>query len=231
MRDIGDKIGAPAATVSQVEKGERALKEPKIAAWAAALRVDEADLHELWLLSQGLIPAGAGGPVFYSNRPMPLFEDPLRDGLVPALEEGLDLEPIYRVAERIVAALRRLLPDVSIWVSAQQFEPAYVLEAEMGTITPAQEDEDRDAAKAFLPLPLIEFEWSPTGGRPHRSNSKWDAIRVPLLQEFSPIVRKRSSSVKPAELENLIRKLSGSERERVRGYVEAILEQRAHAEA
>ena len=37
--------------------------------------------------------------------------------------------------------------------------------------------------------------------------------------------------MKPAELENLIRKLSGSERERVRGYVEAILEQRAHAEA
>ena len=162
---------------------------------------------------------------------MPLFEDPLRDGLVPALEEGLDLEPIYRVAERIVAVLRRLLPDVSIWADVQQFEPAYVLEAEMGTITPAQEDEDRDAAKAFLPLPLIEFEWSPTGGRPHRSNSKWDAIRVPLLQEFSPIVRRRSSSVKPAELENLIRKLSGSERERVRGYVEAILEQRAQAEA
>ena len=151
MRDIGDKIGAPAATVSQVEKGERALKEPKIAAWATALRVDEADLHGLWLLSQGLIPAGAGGPVFYGNRPMSLFEDPLRDGLVPALEEGPDLEPIYRVAERIVAVLRRLLPDVSIWVRAQQFEAAYVLDAEMGTITPAQEDETEMQRRPFSP--------------------------------------------------------------------------------
>src|SRR3954470_7427229 len=69
MRQVGDKIGAPAATVSQIEKGQRALKEPKIAVWAAALKVSEADLHELWVLSQGRIPVGPDRLVFYMDRP------------------------------------------------------------------------------------------------------------------------------------------------------------------
>src|SRR5687768_4476326 len=89
MREVGDKIGAPAATVSQVEKGQRALKEPKIAMCAAALDVSKADLHELWSLSQGLVPVGRRHPVFYSDWP---GTEPLRDGLVPSRSGGPDLE-------------------------------------------------------------------------------------------------------------------------------------------
>ena len=69
MRATGEKIGSPAATVSQIEKGQRALKEPKIASWAAALGVDPDDLFELWALCQGLLPAESGRAVFYSERP------------------------------------------------------------------------------------------------------------------------------------------------------------------
>jgi transcriptional regulator with XRE-family HTH domain len=230
MRAVGDRIGVPAATVSQVEKGERAVKEPKIATWAAALDVEEADLRELWLLSQGLIDVEGAAPVFYETRPAPLFAEPLGEDVVPTVDGGPDLEPIYRVADRIRRVLRRLLPDVNIWIGSLEFEPTYIIEADEGTITPEQQDEDADAANAFLPLPLIEFGWSPTGGRPQGSDTRWDAIRVPLLQEFTAHARRRSHSVKPADLESLVRKLSGPERERVRGYVEAILEERAHAE-
>ncbi len=48
MRQLGLVIGCPAATISQTEKGQRALKEPKIAHWALALEVSEGDLRELW---------------------------------------------------------------------------------------------------------------------------------------------------------------------------------------
>jgi transcriptional regulator with XRE-family HTH domain len=224
MREVGDKIGAPAATVSQVEKGQRALKEPKIALWATALEVSKADLHELWFLSQGLIPVGRRRTVFYSARP---GAEPLRDGLVPSLRDGPDLEPIYRLADRIAAVLRRLLPDASIEVNPDKFEPPHVDQLVAGTLTTAEQVENEAAADAFLPLPLIEFYWYGTPGRREPSEMKWDAIRVPLLQEPTPIVRRRGSSVKAVELEDLIRDLSGPERERVRGYIEAIVEQRA----
>jgi hypothetical protein len=50
---------------------------------------------------------------------------------------------------------------------------------------------------------------------------------VPLIQKLTPIARRRDRSVKSMDLEDLIRELSGPERERVRGYVEAIVEQRS----
>lgn len=223
MRQVGDEIGAPAATVSQVEKGQRALKEPRIAMWAGALEVSEADLHELWHLSQGLIPLGGGRTVFYADG---LGDEPIRNGAAPVVSDGPDLEPIYRLADRIAAVLRRLLPDAGIAVTPQEFEPPYVDEMYAGTITASQQTENEAAADAFLPLPLIEFAWSPTPGRREPSDPRWDAVRVPLLEKLTPIVRRRGSSVTAVDLEDLIRNLSGSERERVRGYIEAIIEQR-----
>jgi hypothetical protein len=226
MRKVGDKVGAPAATVSQVEKGQRALKEPKISAWADALEVSEADLHQLWLLSQGLVPVeGRQQPVFY-NKPGALGATPHRAGLVPKLSDGPDLEPIFSLAERITAVLQRLLPDVRIGLSAQDFEPPHVGIPDHASLTAAEQDENAEAAEAFLPLPLIEFEWDGTPGRRELSRRKWDAVRVPLLEELAPIVRRRRSSVKAADLEDLIRGLTGPERERVRGYVEAVIAQR-----
>lgn len=228
MRQIGDQIGAPAATVSQVESGQRALKEPKIPAWAAGLEVPETALHELWLLSQGLVPVRGGKPVFYSDRPGCLGTEPLTKGLIPALPEGPDLEPIYRLADRMVTLVRPLLRDASIYLDAEEFEPKYVLEAAEGIITPEQEDEDADAARGFLPFPLIEVRWSPMLGDRNPSTEKRDFLRVPQLHKPEPIVRRRGSSLKTAELEDLIRNLSGPERERVRGYIDALIEQRAN---
>ena len=53
---------------------------------------------------------------------------------------------------------------------------------------------------------------------------------MPLLQELTPIVRRRGKSVRAVDLEDLLRELSGPERERVRGYIDAIVEHRADPE-
>jgi hypothetical protein len=231
MRQVGDKIGAPAATVSQVEKGQRALKEPKIPAWAAALEVSGADLHELWVLSQGRIPVGPDRLVFYGDLPEALGAEPLRPVILTTLGDRPDLEPIYRLAERIAAVLRRLLPHARLQVDPDRFEPIYIDETGLGlTLTPAEQDENAEADDAFDPLPFIECFWEGTPGRRQQLEMKRDRVRVPLLQELTPIVRRRGKSVKAVELEDLIRDLSGQERERVRGYVEAIVEQRAEPE-
>lgn len=161
--------------------------------------------------------------MFYSDRP---GAEPLRDGLVPSLRDGPDLERIYRLADRIAAVLRRVLPDASIEVNPDKFEPPHVDQLVGAILTAAEQVENEEAADAFLPLPLIEFYWYGTPGRREPSEMKWDAIRVPLLLKLTPIVRRRGSSVKAVELEDLIRDLSGPERERVRGYIEAIVEQR-----
>lgn len=226
MRQVGDAIGAPPATVSQVEKGERALKEPKVAAWADALGVSRADLHELWLLSQGQIPVAAHRSVFYGDHPEVLGSAPLPPSVLRTLKDRPDLEPIFRLAERIAAVLQRLLPNATVHVDSDFFEPPHIDSMAAGlTLTAAEEDENEEAAATFDPLPLVECVW---GGGPGRlQDAQRDAVRVPLLHEFSPIVRRRSTSVKALELEELIRDLSGLERERVRGYIEAIIEQRA----
>ena len=231
MRQVGEKIGAPAATVSQIEKGQRALKEPKIAVWAAALGVSEADLHELWALSQGLIPV-RDGLVFYSDRPDALGAESLTADVLKTLRERPDLEPIFRVAERITAVLRRLLPNAGLGVDPADFEPLHIDKTAAGlTLTVAEEEEQEADGAAFVPLPFIECYWDSTPGRrqPFEINARY-RVRVPLLQELTPIVRRRGKSVNAVELEDLIRDLSGPERERVRGYVEAIIEQRADLE-
>ena len=231
MRQVGEKIGAPAATVSQIEKGQRALKEPKIAAWAAALEVNEADLHELWFLSQGLITVG-DRLVFYGDRPDVLGTESLNAAILKMLRERPDLEPIYRLAERITAVLRRLLPDAEWFgISPDDFEPPHIDKMVDGmTLSIAEEEENEAYAAAFVPLPIIELGDEPPGWRQLSEFSDWYRVRVPLLQEFTPIVRRRGKSVNAVELEDLIRDLSGPERERVRGYVEAIVEQRADSE-
>ena len=48
MRQLAAKIGCPAATISQVEKGQRALKEPKLAIWSDALGISEEYLKTEW---------------------------------------------------------------------------------------------------------------------------------------------------------------------------------------
>jgi transcriptional regulator with XRE-family HTH domain len=48
-QEVADKIGGFRATVSQAEKGERAVKEPKLFVWANALGVEEAYLRMAWV--------------------------------------------------------------------------------------------------------------------------------------------------------------------------------------
>lgn len=48
MNELGRRLGVPAATVSQMERAERALKEPKLTAWAKALEVPESNFRESW---------------------------------------------------------------------------------------------------------------------------------------------------------------------------------------
>lgn len=231
MRQVAEKIGTPAATVSQIEKGQRALKEPKIAVWAAALEVSEADLRELWTFSQGLIAVG-NQLVFYSDRPDALGTDSLDAAILKTLHERPDLEPIYRLTERIIAVLRRLLPDAGLQVYPDSFEPPHIDKMAHGmTLSIAEEEENAADADAFVPLPIIECVWGDTPGwrQPSAIADRY-CVRVPLLRELTPIVRRRGKSMNAVELEDLIRDLSGPERERVRGYVEAIVEQRGDSE-
>lgn len=227
MRQIGDKIGAPAATVSQVEKGQRALKAPKIAVWSRALGIGESDLLELWRLSQGEVLVG-DRLTFYTDAGKGLGTGALSVGIAEQLEKRPDLEPIYRLAEWIAAVLRKVLPNTSIQVEPLDFEPLYIDDAATGlTLTAAKQDEQADHAAAFVPTPVIECYWDDTRGqgRPSEINARFHVL-VPVLQQLTPIVRRRGKSVNTVELEDLIRSLSGPERERVRGYVEAIVEQR-----
>ena len=124
--------------------------------------------------------------------------------------------------------LRRLLPDVSVQVDPDQFEPPHVDKMAAGlTLTAAEEDENAEAAEIFVPLPLIECYWDGNPGRREPSEMKRYRVGVPLLRELTTVVQRRRKSIKAVELEDLIRELSGLERERVRGYIEAIVEQRA----
>lgn len=166
MRKVADKIGVKAATISQIEKGQRALKEPKIALWADALDVKEEDLHHLWMLCQGLIRSDLNQYVFYKD--------------VTYVD---DSESLKFLTLRIANVLRHLLPDKTIKVF-------------LATSTS---------------MPYVVFH--PT----YR-------VEIPLLEKPTPIVRKRGKSVNANDLGDLILKLSGPERERVRGYIEAIIE-------
>lgn len=225
MRQFGEKISAPAATVSQIEKGQRALKEPKIAVWSKALNVDESYLLELWQLSQGEVLIGDRRK-FYTDAREGLGTETMRADIIEVLRERPDLEPIYRLAELIATVLEKVLPNAWIQVEPAEFEPLHIDKMAAGLkLTEAEEDEQEEHAAAFVPLPFIECYWDNAPDR--RQLSERFRVLVPLLQKLTPIVRRRGKSVNSVELEDLIRDLSGPERERVRGYVEAIVEQRS----
>jgi transcriptional regulator with XRE-family HTH domain len=225
MRRIGERIGAPAATVSQTEKGQRALKEPKLSAWASALEVDESDLHDLWLLCQGLIEH-RDRLVFYGDDPAALGVEPLDAEIVQVLEQRPDLESVYRLTGRMVDVLRRLLPAAKLSIVPSDFEPPYVLELNVGTITDDQRYENEEVVDAWH-LPCIHCPRADPPGYERRAEyEEGELVQVPVLGKPAPIVRRRGKSVKATDLEDLVRTLSGPERERVRGYVDAIIEQR-----
>lgn len=65
MRQVADKIGVPAATVSQVEKAQRAVKEEKLELWSEALGFDHSFLWRQWDFVQKRFP---DGPIVRTGR-------------------------------------------------------------------------------------------------------------------------------------------------------------------
>lgn len=235
MRQVGESVGSPAATVSQVEKGQRALKEPRIGQWAAALDVNEADLHELWVLCQGLVPAGRNRRVFYSDRPDALGSAPLDAKIIKTMCDRPDLEALYRLSARIAVVVKRLLPKAaSVHVEPDEFEIPFDpdMDESGALVTSPSNQKKLEAAFAdFVPLPVIWIYWADAPAPRHNLEfTSGNGVRMPLLEKPTPVVRRRGKSVNTVELEELIRELSGPERERVRGYVEAVVEQRATSE-
>ena len=226
MRQVGERIGAPAATVSQIEKGQRALKEPKIPAWAEALDVNDADLHELWMLCQGHVQSG-DQLVFYTNQPDTLGARPPDGVNALLLEERPELRPIYLLAQRIATVLHRLLPQSGIRIRPDDHdEPPHVGEPGDAPLTGSQEDENAEWASTY-PLPVIERTRGGTPVSQRRSEyEEGELVRVPLLRKQTAIVRRRGKSVGAAELVDLCHGLTGPERERVRGYIDAIIDLR-----
>ncbi|WP_056825521.1 helix-turn-helix domain-containing protein [Terrabacter sp. Root85] len=226
MREVGDRIGAPVATISQVEKGQRALKEPKIKAWSHALEVEPGDLLELWWLSQGEVLVG-DRRVFYAVAGERLGTDALSASIAKELVTRPDLEPIYRLAELMTTVLRRALPNAGIGVDPLYYEPLHVEEMEEGlTLTAHEEAEESRHWREFVPVPVIECYWGHTNGRRSAGFRHRFEVRVPMIERLQPVVRRRGAAVTAPELDELLRSLSGLERERVRGYVEAIIDQR-----
>lgn len=229
MRKIGDGIGSPAATVSQVEKGQRALKSERIAHWAQALGVNEDDLYELWWLSQGKVLVGERR-IFYTDvaaRPV-LESAELSADVLRTVKEHPDLELIYRLADLMAMVVQELIPRGTVYVDVLEYEPIFLEEQQFGGgLTAEQEDKQAEHGAAFVRQPLIYCDWDDRHGdpRPCRRTAR-EVAGVPVLGRSVPIVRKRAKSMKNSELQNLIRDLSGPERERVRGYLEAVVEQR-----
>ncbi len=215
MRPIGEKVGGTAATVSKIEKGQRALKEEKIPTWAEALEVNEHDLHQLWLLCQGRVPDDEGTPTLYTDPTSPIHSEVLDPEILDSVTRHPDLRPIYLLTSRIIATLRSLLPKAH--VTWGKFEPRF-MDAAGEWATPEEEDLDWDRA----PLPIIELWW-----RDGSEYARPAEIDVPLLDPTKPGDRRQTTSTPTSELITLIEALAATERDRVRGYIDAIIENRA----
>jgi len=220
MREVGERVpvSAPAATVSQIEKGERALKEPKIAEWAKALRVREVDLLELWHLSQGYV-ATDDRLLFYSDPGVPLGNQSLGDKIEKELRERPEHERLYRLSVRIAEVLQRMVPRVEFEVEPYSIGDFYDREWDASQRFDSDYSEQQAVTAAFVPRPTIICYSRDVIGPVYE-------VHVPVLEKEEPVARRRGTSVKAVELEDLIRSLTGPERERVRGYVESIVEQR-----
>jgi hypothetical protein len=221
MREVGERVpvSAPAATVSQIEKGERALKEPKIPQWANALRVREVDLLELWQLSQGLVPAD-GRLRFYSDPGVSLGNQPLGDRIERELRERPEHAQLYRLAVRITDVLRRMVPTVEFEVEPYSLGDFYEREWSTPQRFDSEYSELEAVKAAFVPRPTIVCYSREVVGPVYE-------VHVPVIEKEGPIARHRGTSVNAVTLDELIRSLTAPERERVRGYVEAIVEQRS----
>lgn len=197
IRAVARSAGLPAATVAQIEKGQRALKEPKLPALAMALEVDHDDFTQLWELCQGLVRDASGALVSYSWLPG---------------SAGRGTGP-FSLATQICGVMERLVPGADFEVRPRR---------------------DND------PIPSV-VEFVGEGGEPRESKDTpvlwvlWNdprapepvaAVELPNLVNAATKATPARSLISRAALHELIHALDGPERERVRGYVEAVIDQR-----
>ena len=193
----------PPATVAQIEKGQRALKRPKIASLAGALDVGSEDLRELWELCQGLVPDSSGRLTFYTQVPDPTPSASHTLSNRPGeTEQDHELNPEFRLAGRICTVMSRVMPRARFDVQpARPDDPAHQ--------TPSE-------------IPVLWVQWNDPN-----APDEVAALELPLITGPSKQDRARHSVASPTALDELIRTLTVAESERVRGYVEAVIEQRA----
>jgi len=208
--------------VSQVERGERALKKPKLESWAPALEISYDPFEELWFLSQGMIWLD-GRRVFYADHPEALGDNHLGPQIDEVLEANPDIEPVYRLASRIVETLKTILPllDISLDVDGDDKEPPYLDGFIHGQLTDLRKAEMEEFSSRG-PLPMIHGLWGPQNVKDRIE--RW--IQVPFIEKDQPVRRPRGEATTSEELETLVGRLSALERERVRGYVDALIENR-----
>lgn len=214
MRFVGERLGAPAATVSQIEKGQRALKEPKVEAWSRALEVDSSDLLELWNLCQGIVQDGEMTS-FYGEQGDESAALPVQDELVSSvLAANPELADLYRLVYEIAACMSKLLPRDTFSVQPLRRDDP---------IPKFLSDEDAENARSqhFSPLPVLWVSWAST-----EASERVAGVVIPKIAPVAPIVRRRQSSLKARDLVEMLNGLNSLERERVRGYVEALIEAR-----
>lgn len=96
MREVGRRLGVPAATVSQSEKGQRAVKEHNLHRWAAALEIEEAFLRKMWVRTQELHE-----PAIVRTRGKSTKQDELKALL--AKLTGPERDRVFGYAEALIA--------------------------------------------------------------------------------------------------------------------------------
>jgi len=204
----------PPATVAQIEKGQRALKKPKIASLAGALEVDSDDLMELWELCQGLVRDSSGRLNLYTQVPDPTPSASHTWSNRPGeTERDHELNPEFRLAGQICTVMSRVMPRAQFDVQpARPDDP----------IPHALELDGIAAHQAPSEIPVLWVQWNDPNALDEVA-----ALALPLITGPSKQDRAIHSVASPSALDELIRTLTVAERERVRGYVEAVIEQRA----
>lgn len=101
MYHVASKMGVYAAYVSQCEKGQRAVKEPKLEDWARALEVDMSFLRERWLNFQLEHP---DGPIYRKRS-----KSSTRSELAVLLDQLSGPE-----RERVIGYMHRLVEERSV---------------------------------------------------------------------------------------------------------------------
>lgn len=191
------------------------LKEPKLKAWAAALELDLSDLRRLWNLCQGFRLVGESLVFYEEYSDDSEWVPPSDEKIEVALEKYSGLTNLYRLAYEISDVMQRLLPLDAFWI--QPWRPDDQI-----PVFPGEDEANNFRGKLFKPFPVLWVTWAS-----EEADGEPAAVVIPRIAPLSPIVRQRKASLTSKDLGAMVQGLNSLERERVRGYIEAIIEERA----